>query len=121
METLQANYAAQGLEVLGFLSNDFGNQAGSSGQIDACNEQFGVTFDQYAIDHVTGAMARPVYKWLFAQTNPGPATSVEPEWNFHKYLIGRDGSLVAHWDSPTEPDSPAVIATIEAELAKPAP
>lgn len=118
----------QGLHVLGFYSNDF-LQAGNDGQIDACTMQYGVTFEQFVTDPVTGPNAQPVFQWLNAQPNPGPASTSAPTWNFHKYLISRKGELVAHWpepeypgDDPNDPNdsfetSPIVVA-IEAELAK---
>ena len=122
----------QGLHVLGFLSNDFGMQAGDPGQIDACNGKYMVTFDQFAIDHVVPPMAQPVFAWLESQPNPDPALQLTPLWNFSKYLIGRDGKLVAHWDSPEYPgddpsnpsdsfDTSPIVIAIKAELAKPAP
>src|SRR4029079_3355272 len=99
---------------------------------DSCNDKYGVTFDQFAIDHVSGASAQPVFKWLFEQPNPGPSATVEPTWNFHKYLVSRDGKLVAHWDTVVYPgDDPAnandsfdtspIVIAIKAELAKPKP
>jgi len=81
---------------------------------------------------VSGVGAQPVFKWLFAQPPAGPSASVEPTWNFHKYLVSRDGKLVAHWDTPVYPgDDPAnpndsfdtspIVIAIKAELAKPKP
>ena len=129
LEALRAQYEEQGLAVLGFYSNDFGNQGGDPGDIDACTDEYDVNFLQFGIDHVTPekGQPRPVFAWLFAQPSPGPSGSVYPTWNFHKYLIGRDGTLVAHWDSPAvpdadDPDDPNDIPSrIQAELAKPAP
>jgi glutathione peroxidase len=129
LQGLEEKFEADGLEVLGFLSNDFGMQGGDPGEIDACTDKYNVTFDQFAIDHVIGADAQPVFAWLFAQGNPGPASTTEPTWNFHKYLVSREGKLVAHWDSPTYPgDDPAdpndsfdtnpIVVAIKAELAK---
>ena len=127
---MEDQFKGQGLHVLGFLSNDFGMQGGSDGDVDGCVEQYGVTFEQFAIDHVKGADVQPVFDWLVSQPNPGPATTTEPTWNFHKYLVSRQGELVAHWessvypgDNPNDPSdsfetSPIVVA-IEAELAKP--
>lgn len=133
---MEEQFSADGLHVLGFLSNDFGNQAGSDGQIEACTEQYNVQFDQFAIDHVKDPdgdgpeVPQPVFAWLLSQQNPGPSAGIEPTWNFHKYLISRDGQLVAHWDSAVYPgddpnnpndnfdDNPIVVA-IKAELAKP--
>ncbi len=118
--------------MLGFLSDDFGNQGGNAGQISSCSNKYGITFTQFAIDDVVPQGSnppQPVFAWLEAQPNPGPDTSALPSWNFSKYLISRTGALVAHWDSPVYPgmdpsdpsstfdNSPIVIA-IRAELAK---
>lgn len=131
LEILENTFKGQGLHVIGFLSNDFGNQGGTDGQVDACKDQYKVTFDQFAIDHVTGAMAEPVFAWLESQAkNPAPAIPLEPTWNFHKYLISRDGQLVAHWASEVYPgddpndstdsfDTSKIVMAIKAELAKP--
>jgi glutathione peroxidase len=136
LQVLEATFGSKKFHVLGFLSNDFGNQGGTTGQVDACTGKYGVTFPQFAIDHVidtdgAGPLApQPVFAWLYGQGNPGPATTLEPTWNFHKWLVSRDGKVVAHWDSPTYPgDDPAdpndsfatnpIVTAIEAELAKP--
>lgn len=122
--------------MLGFLSNDFGNQGGSDDDVDACNGQYHVTFQQFAIGRVTSPdgdgseVAQPVFSWLAEQPNPGPSSSVEPTWNFHKYLISRKGELVAHWDSSVYPgdnpndandsfDTSEIVIAIKAELDKP--
>jgi len=132
---LEDKFSGQGFEVLGFLSNDFGNQGGSGGQIDTCNGMYGVTFKQFAIDHVvdtdgTGPLApQDVWQWILAQQNPGPSAQIEPTWNFHKYLISKDGNIVGHWDSwiypgddPNNPndsfDTSEIVMAIKAELAK---
>jgi len=115
--------------VLGFLSNDF-NQAGSEEEIEACNEQYAVSFQQFDVDHIKGATNQPVFSWLQSQQNPGPASTLVPQWNFHKYLLSKDGQLVATWDTYVYPgDDPlnpndsfetnAIVIAIEAELAKP--
>jgi glutathione peroxidase len=115
--------------VLGFLSNDFGNQGGTDGQVDACNEQYAVEFEQFDLDHVIGPDTQPVFAWLEAQPNPGPNAAPEPDWNFHKYLVSRDGELVAHFDTPVYPgddpnnpndsfDTNPIVVAIKAELAK---
>jgi glutathione peroxidase len=132
LQVLEETFSAQGFHVLGFLSNDFGNQGGSSGQIGSCNSKYGITYTQFAIDHVVpqgSTPPQPVFAWLESQPNPGPDTSALPSWNFSKYLVSRTGTLVAHWDSPVYPgkdpndpnstfdNSPVVIA-IRAELAK---
>ena len=115
---LEQKYQGQGFHVLGFYSNDFGNQAGDP---EACTGTYNVTFPQFQIDHVVGASARPVFKWLVAQ--PGFEGSA-PTWNFHKWLVARDGTLVATWSTTVNPgvDNPGdpndIPSRIEAELAK---
>jgi glutathione peroxidase len=132
---LEDTFGAQGFAVLGFLGNDFGMQGGTDPQVDTCIDKYGLTFKQFAIDHVidtdgTGPIVpQPVWQWLLAQPNPGPAQPIEPLWNFHKYLISKDGKLVAHWASSTYPgddpndstdsfDGSEIVMAIKAELAK---
>ena len=124
LQVLEDQYKAQGFAVLGFTSNDFGNQGGSNEQVDECTNDYNITFHQFASDHVKGANAQPVWKWLFDQGAPAPA------WNFHKYLVARDGSYVKKWGgSPywgTDPSSSTfqnneVVKAIETELQKAAP
>ena len=123
---MEDSFKDQGFEVLGFLSNDFGMQGGTDGQVDMCNDQYGVKFDQFAIDHVSGANPEPVFAWLLQQPEPGPDSPMMPDWNFEKYLISRDGKVVAHWDGPTAPpankmdnfDANPIVIAIKAELAK---
>lgn len=133
---MEETFRDQGFEVLGFLSNDFGNQGGSSGQIDMCIDSYDITFKQFAIEHVKDVDGagpeepQPIWKWLLSQPDPGvvPAGLV-PAWNFHKYLISRDGKLVKHWSTYTYPgDDPAnpndsfdtneIVQAIKAELGK---
>jgi glutathione peroxidase len=121
--------------VLGFLSNDFGNQGGSEGQIDTCVDKYMLTFKQFAIGHVRDVDGagpeepQPVWKWLLSQPDPGPVAGLDPTWNFHKYLISRDGKLVKHWASGTYPgddpnnpndsfDTNEIVMAIKAEIAK---
>jgi glutathione peroxidase len=124
--------SAQGFHVLGFLSNDFGNQGGTPGQQGSCNAKYGITFQQFAIDHVVpqgSTPPQPVFAWIEKQPDPGPDTNPLPTWNFSKYLISRKGTLVNHWDSPEYPgadpnnpnstfDTSPIVIAIKAELAK---
>lgn len=122
----ELKYKDQGFHVLGFYSNDFGNQGGDPGSCPGTVGLKEITFPQFVIDHVIGDMKRPVFKWLLDVKGEPP-----PTWNFHKYLIARDGSIVGDWDtSVTVGDQnntpgtvePNVLAPyIEAELAKPIP
>lgn len=119
LEALHDRYRARGLVVMGFPSNDFGGQEpGSNAQIaDFCANQFGVQFPMFAKVHVKGAQAHPLYVGLAAASG-GQA----PGWNFHKYLIGRDGQSVRAFGSRVRPDDPGLIQAIEQALsaAKPA-
>lgn len=117
LEALHQQYGAQGFAVLGFPSNDFRNQElGSEAQIqEFCTLTYGVKFPMYEKVHVLGAQATPLYQRLAS------ATGTQPGWNFHKYLIGRDGRVVGNWASKVEPQDPALVAAIERELKAGAP
>ncbi|MBM4359448.1 MAG: hypothetical protein FJ096_15195 [Deltaproteobacteria bacterium] len=115
LQKLESSYKAKGLEVLGFYSDDFGDQGGDP---EACNANYKITFDTFEIAPVSGAKARPVFAWLAKQPNPGPEGSIEPKWNFSKYLVGRDGKLVKHWSHTVVPDAKEITDAIEAELNK---
>lgn len=113
LEGLQKKYAARGFSVLGFPSNDFkGQEPGSEAQIqEFCTLTYGVKFPMFQKVQVTGTDATPLYQRLTA------ATGVAPGWNFHKYLLARDGRVVAQFPSKIKPDDPAVVAAIERELS----
>ncbi|KFN50882.1 glutathione peroxidase [Arenimonas composti] len=117
LEALHAAYAAQGFAVLGFPSNDFrGQEPGSEEEIrDFCTLTYGVQFPMFEKVVVTGEAATPLYRELSA------AAGEAPGWNFHKYLVGRDGRLIASFGSRTKPDDAELVAAIEAALAAPRP
>ena len=117
LEALHARYAEHGFAVLGFPSNDFrGQEPGSEEEIrDFCTLTYGVRFPMFEKVVVTGDAATPLYREL------AEAAGEAPGWNFHKYLVGRDGRLVASFGSRTKPDDPELVAAIEAALAAPAP
>lgn len=113
LEALHARYGSRGLVVLGFPSNDFSQETGNNQQIaDFCESTFGVKFPMFAKSVVSGPGASPFWRQLAAQAGQAPA------WNFHKYLVGRDGRVVTHWPSATAPDSRQVVAEIEKQLEK---
>jgi len=114
LQALWLRYRAQGLMVLGVPSNDFGGQepGGKAEILKTAQGDYHVTFPLTEKVAVKGADAHPFYKWA-AQERPLDA----PRWNFHKYLIGRDGRLKAAFTSATEPNDPRLIAAIEQELA----
>ena len=117
LEDLHTRYKARGFAVLGFPSGDFmAQEFTDEKQIqEFCTLTYGVKFPMFQKVHVKGDQATPFYKAL------AKAAGEAPEWNFHKYLIGRDGKVVAGFGSRTKPDAPEVIAAIEAALRRPAP
>lgn len=115
LESLQQKYAAQGFTVLGFPSNDFkGQEPGSEKEIqEFCTLTYGVKFPMFEKVHVTGPEATPLYRSL------QQATGVAPGWNFHKYLISRDGRVIANFPSKVKPEDAELTAAIERELKAP--
>ena len=116
LESLHVRYQDKGLVVLGFPSNDFSQESGSNKEIAAfCENTFGVRFPMFSKSSVKGPQANALYQQLAQQTGQAP------RWNFHKYLIGRDGTVVDNYSSLTSPDSRSVVRAIEQQLARPAP
>ena len=116
LEAVYQKYRAQGLTVLGFPCNQFGEQeSGTNAEIKQfCSSTFHVTFPLFAKIEVNGPNRHPLYAALAGKGSPFPGNI---KWNFNKFLIGRDGTIVQRFDSGAEPDSPAVIKAIEAALA----
>jgi len=112
LEELYSKYKDRGLVVLGFPSNDFGEQEpGSEEQIKAfCERTYGVKFPMFGKTHVTKGTTDTLYKTL------GDMAGEYPSWNFHKYLLDRQGKLVASYASQTDPTSKSVISKIESLL-----
>ena len=119
LEALYQEHKADGLVVLAFPCNQFGGQEpGSAAQIATfCKDKYDVTFPMFAKVDVNGAQAAPLYKYLTSK-QAVPEDSGPVKWNFEKFLIGRDGKVVARFRTPTKPDDPQVVAAIERELAK---
>ncbi|MEO8161330.1 MAG: glutathione peroxidase [Arenimonas sp.] len=117
LEAMHAKYKDRGFAVLGFPSNDFmGQEPGSEKQIqDFCTLTYGVKFPMFEKVHVKGRDATPLYQRLKA------ATGTAPGWNFHKYLIDRNGKVVANFGSRPTPGDPALVAKLEQLLAAPKP
>lgn len=113
LEKLYESYRDKGLVVLGFPSNDFGKQEpGTAEQIGAfCRNEYGVQFPMFEKVVTSGAGVSPVYAFLTAKHDP-------PKWNFHKYLVGKDGVVKQSFGSKIEPQAPEIVAAIDAELAK---
>lgn len=116
LQALFDKYQSQGLTVIGVPSNDFGNQEPkAAGEIkEFCQGTFGVKFPLTAKATLSGDNADPFYAW--AREKLGWVNA--PKWNFHKYLVGRDGRLVTSFFSTTAPDSSRLVSAVEAELAK---
>ena len=113
LEALYARYAARGLVVLGFPSNDFGQQEpGDARQIgELCFNTYGVKFPMFGKTVVSGAAAHPLYQAL------ARATGQAPGWNFHKYPVDRQGRPLASFKSDVAPGSAELVAGIERALA----
>lgn len=111
LEALYTRYKDSGLVVLGFPSNDFGNQEpGTSAQIaDFCSNTFGVKFPMFAKTRVVGPQSNPLFSEL-------SRLSDAPSWNFHKYLIDRNGRLVRSYASAVSPSSRTLVSDIERAL-----
>jgi len=113
LEALSRRYEARGLVVLGFPSNDFGRQEPGSNQAiaDFCENTFGVKFPMFSKTVVVGPSAHPLYQQLAQRSGERPG------WNFHKYLIARDGQTVKSFPSAMAPDHPAIVREIEKILS----
>lgn len=116
LEALYRRKKDDGLVILGFPANDFMNQEpGTNAEIlQFCTDRYNVTFPMFEKISVKGDEAHPLYRQLAMQPEPigGP-----PEWNFAKYLISRDGRVIARFPSRMRPDEPAFLEAVDAALA----
>ncbi|MBB5986243.1 glutathione peroxidase [Sphingobium lignivorans] len=135
LEALHAAYRDKGLVVLGFPANDFaGQEPGTNAEIESfCTTNFGVDFPMFEKLVATGPDKHPLYAQLTAAIpqadNDGPfrerlrgygmVPNAPPEllWNFEKFLVGRDGTVIARFAPDTRPDDPALVSAIEDALA----
>jgi glutathione peroxidase len=117
LQSLNERYKARGLAILGFPSNDFGNQEPGSNQeiAEFCDRTYAVKFPMFAKTPVKVAGHSALYDDL------AKATGERPKWNFHKYLIARDGRTVASFPSKVDPESPEFLARLEEYLAAKSP
>ena len=113
LEALYSEYEDDGLVVLGFPSNDFlGQEPGTEEEIqEFCRLTYGVQFPMFEKTSVKEKDAHPFYAALAAEAG------TYPTWNFHKYLIGRDGQLITEFGPRTKPDDDGLIGAIETALA----
>jgi len=117
LEALYRKYKSRGLVVVGFPSNDFGGQEpGSNKEIaEFCRLTYGVEFPMFEKSSVTSIKTNPLYAELLARTGQSP------KWNFHKYLVDRDGKQVTSFGTRVEPDNGDLVGAVERMLAaKPA-
>ena len=114
LEALHTRYAARGLVVMGFPSNDFGGQEpGDARKIgETCFNVYGVRFPMFSKIVVKGAGAHPLYSQL------SKAARQAPGWNFHKYLVDRQGRVVASFKSDVEPEDKRLTGEVEKLLAQ---
>lgn len=114
LQDLRAEYASQGFEVLGFPSNDFGNQEPLEGSEinEFCEVNYGVQFPVFEKIMVRGDAAHPLFKFLRDKKLNGHFNST-PRWNFHKYLINRKGEVVDYFYSFTKPNSSKIKKKIQ--------
>jgi glutathione peroxidase len=141
LEKLYKERKAKGLEIVGFPANNFGSQEpGTNAEIaEFCSLSYGVSFPMFEKISVGGADRHPLYSELIAEQPQATSThgdefktklagygvkQNDPSdvlWNFEKFLIGRDGKVAARFAPDVTPDDPALLAAIDAALAKPAP
>ena len=111
LDTLHDRYRARGFSVLGFPSDDFRQELASEAEVAAfCELNYGVDFPMFQKVTVRGAGAHPLYRALAEQAGGAP------DWNFNKYLVARDGRVIARYGSVEQPLGPRLVADIEALL-----
>lgn len=115
LERLYERYKNDGFVILGFPSNDFGQQEPESNKkiADFCRNTYGIKFPMFAKSNVRGSEANPLFQALTKQTGEAPG------WNFHKYLIGRDGKTIQSFGSQITPESLTMTNAIVEQLRAP--
>jgi len=114
LQRLHDRYAAQGFAVIGVPSNDFMQESRDAAAIKKfCDGNFGITFPMTTPQSVRGGSAAPLFVFLAAQAGGAP------RWNFHKYLVARDGRTVRRFGTMVEPGAREVVQAIETALAAP--
>lgn len=116
LQAVHQKYEAKGFTVLGFPCNDFGAQEpGTLAEIkEFCSSKFQVTFPMFSKVHVKGPEQHPLYTALAGKDSPFPG---EINWNFGKFLIGKDGKILKRFEPQVKPDAEEVVSAIEAALA----
>lgn len=115
LQKLYTEYKDRGLIIIGLPANQFGNQEpGVDAEIKTfCESKYHVTFPMFSKIVVKGEGIHPLYQWLLANTDP----TLEVEWNFAKFLVGRDGKVAGRFSPKTSPSDPKLIEAIKREMA----
>jgi glutathione peroxidase len=119
LQALYAKYKDQGFVIAGFPANNFGGQEpGSNAEIGAfCKSKFGVTFPMYSKISVAGTAPAPLYQFLTDKA-ANPKTGGEIQWNFTKFLVDRNGKVIARFEPAVEPQASELVSAVEAALKK---
>src|SRR5580658_4509908 len=119
LQALYAKYKDQGLVITGFPANNFGGQEpGTNEEIGAfCKSKYGVTFPMFSKISVKGADKAPLYQYLTDKSS-NPKTGGEIQWNFTKFLVGRDGKIIQRFEPAVEPQSKELVSAVESILKK---
>ena len=119
MQALHKKYSKKGLAVLGFPCNQFANQEpGTNAEIKQfCKAKYDVSFDMFSKIEVNGSAACGLYKHLTAQ-NAKPKGKGKVSWNFEKFVVGRDGTVIGRFSPRTKPDDKKLVSLIETALKK---
>jgi glutathione peroxidase len=117
LEALYRKYQSKGLVVLGFPANNFGSQEpGSDAEIATfCKRTYDVSFPMFSKISVKGQDQAPLYQYL-TSTDANSKTAGDVRWNFTKFLVGKDGRVLARFESGVKPDAPELLEAIEAAL-----
>ena len=114
LATLQGKYDVSKFEVVGFYCNQFLNQGGTEKEQESCETQYGVTFDTFDTLNVNAPSEHAIFSWLKAQPNGAGKVN----WNFEKWLVGKDGKVIKRWGTAITPSNAEIEAAIKAALAK---
>lgn len=119
LEKLYAEHKDEGLALIGFPANNFnGQEPGSNEEIKTfCTSTYGVTFPMMSKISVKGDDKAPIYRYLTEPATAGEFAG-EVTWNFNKFLIGKDGKIIARYPSNVAPDDPKLVEAIKTALAK---
>ena len=119
LEKLQETYTSRGFTVLGFPCNQFlGQEPGTAEEIATfCSTTYGVTFPLFEKIEVNGENRHPIYDELTQTPDSADGHTGDIRWNFEKFLVGPDGSVVARFNPTVDPEAPEVVAAIESQLS----